>query len=82
MRPRDFITVLGALMAAPVVQPFVARADKARRIGVLVSSDRDDPESQTRLAAFADALQKFGWTEGSTWTLGRWGPIFRQQGPN
>jgi putative ABC transport system substrate-binding protein len=60
------ILLLGGLLATPVAQPFVARADKTRRIGVLMNLRSDDPESQNRLAAFVQALQQFGWTENST----------------
>ena len=62
MRRREFITLLGGA-AAPIAQPFVARADKTRRIGVLMNLRSDDPEGQNRLAAFVQALQQFGWTE-------------------
>jgi hypothetical protein len=65
MRRRELITLLGGLVAAPVAQPFVARADKTRRIGVLMVNRFDDPVGQNRLAAFVQGLQKFGWTEGS-----------------
>jgi putative ABC transport system substrate-binding protein len=33
-----------------------------RRIGVLMALTADDPESQSRLAAFAQGLQQLGWT--------------------
>ena len=59
MRRREFITLLGGA-AAPIAQPFVARADKTRRIGVLMNLRSDDPEGQHRLAAFVQALQQFG----------------------
>jgi putative tryptophan/tyrosine transport system substrate-binding protein len=36
-----------------------------RRIGVLMAIPSDDPEGKSRLAAFVQGLQKFGWTEGS-----------------
>jgi putative tryptophan/tyrosine transport system substrate-binding protein len=63
------ITLLGGLLAAPVAHPFVARADKTRRIGVLMNSRPDDLElGQARLAGFVQALQKFGWAEGSIHT--------------
>jgi len=65
MTRRKLITLLGGLAAAPVVQPFVARADKTRRIGVLMALPSDDPEGKSRLAALMQGLQKFGWTEGS-----------------
>ena len=66
MTRRKLITLLGGLLAAPVAHPFVARADKTRRIGLLINLRSDDPEGQNRLMAFVQALhQKFGWTEGS-----------------
>jgi putative tryptophan/tyrosine transport system substrate-binding protein len=65
MTRRKLIALLGGLLASPVVRPFVARADKTRRIGVLMNFRSDDPEGQNRLAAFVQTLQKLGWTEGS-----------------
>src|SRR5215813_6069903 len=35
-----------------------------RRVGVLLSQSPDDPEVQARVAAFRQALQQFGWTDG------------------
>jgi putative ABC transport system substrate-binding protein len=65
MTRRRLITLLGGLLAAPAAQPFVARADKTRRICVLTNLRSNDPEAQNRVTAFVQALQKFGWTEGS-----------------
>jgi hypothetical protein len=66
MTRRKLITLLGGLLASPVAQPFAARADRTRRIGLLINLRSDDPEGQNRLMAFVQALhQKFGWTEGS-----------------
>ena len=64
MRRREFITLLGG---AAVVWPLAARAQRAermRRIGVLMNLAADDPEGQARLAAFLDGLQQLGWTDG------------------
>src|SRR5262245_36318176 len=64
MRRRDFIALLGASFAS---RPLAARAqqrDGIRRIGVLVALTKDNPESQLRLAAFTQAMQELGWTEG------------------
>ena len=64
MRRREFITLVGGAVAA---WPFAARAQQGgriRRIGVLQSLAADDPEGQTRLAAFAQGLQQSGWTIG------------------
>jgi putative tryptophan/tyrosine transport system substrate-binding protein len=65
MTRRRLITLLGGLATTPIVQPLIARADKTRRIGVLMAISSDDPEGKSRLAVFAQGLQKFGWTEGS-----------------
>jgi putative tryptophan/tyrosine transport system substrate-binding protein len=35
-----------------------------RRVGVLMATAADDPERQARIAAFLDALQQLGWTDG------------------
>jgi putative ABC transport system substrate-binding protein len=64
MRRREFISLLGGAVAA---WPLTARAqqpDRARRVGVLESLAADDPESQSRLAAFVQALGELGWTVG------------------
>src|SRR5215468_10293923 len=64
MRRREFVRVVGS---AALAWPFIARAqqpDEVRRIGVLVNTAADDPESQTSVAAFKQALQQLGWSEG------------------
>jgi putative ABC transport system substrate-binding protein len=61
MRRRDFI----AGIAGSAAWHFVARAqDKVRRISVLLPATADDAEFQTRLGAFQQGLQKFGWEIG------------------
>jgi putative ABC transport system substrate-binding protein len=45
-----------------------------RRIGVLVSLPADDPQAQTRNAAFLQGLQELGWTVGRNVRIDfRWG---------
>jgi hypothetical protein len=61
---REFITLLGGAVAAT---PLAARAqpgERMRRVGVLLGFAADDPEGQTRLAAFAEGLEQLGWTFG------------------
>jgi hypothetical protein len=65
MRRREFITVLGG--AAVAGWPLAAHAqqpERMRRVGVLAASAEDDPETQARLAAFRQRLEKRGWFEG------------------
>ena len=61
---REFITLLGGAAAA---WPLAARAqqrERMRRIGVLMNLAADDAEGQARLAAFVQALQGLGWSDG------------------
>src|ERR1043166_8681127 len=65
MRRGEFIKLLGG---AATTWPLAARAqqptDRMRRIGVMVGYAEDDPEAQTRLAAFKQGLLTLGWSEG------------------
>ena len=64
IRRRDFITLLGG---AAVSWPLAARAqqgDRMRRVGVLSGFPADDPEVIARIAAFRQAMQERGWSEG------------------
>jgi len=64
MRRREF---LGVLSGGVVAWPLVARAQqggRVRRIGVLMNVAADDAEGQGRVAAFLQALQQLGWTDG------------------
>jgi putative ABC transport system substrate-binding protein len=66
LKRRDFVTLLGGA-AFSVPWPRTARAqqgERVRRIGVLMNTTADDPESQVRLAAFAQGLQALGWAVG------------------
>jgi putative ABC transport system substrate-binding protein len=40
------------------------QGERVRRIGVLMASTLDDPESQARIAAFQQSLQQLGWIDG------------------
>jgi putative ABC transport system substrate-binding protein len=56
-----------AALSAMAAWPLAARAQQrtaTRRVGVLLNIAPDDPESQTRLTAFAQGLQSSGWTVG------------------
>jgi putative ABC transport system substrate-binding protein len=62
---RDTLIALFALGGA--AGPFAVKAqhpDKVRRIGVLMGYAENDPEAQSRLAAFKERLAMLGWSEG------------------
>jgi putative ABC transport system substrate-binding protein len=71
MRRRKFIGLLGGVAAA---WPLVARAQqRMRRIGVLMHLAADDPDGQSRFAAFLQGLQEAGWAVGRNVTIDvRW----------
>jgi putative ABC transport system substrate-binding protein len=61
---REFIAALGG---ASIAWPLAARAqqaDRVRRIGVLTGGAANDPVAKGFIAAFLEALQHFGWTDG------------------
>jgi putative tryptophan/tyrosine transport system substrate-binding protein len=61
MTRREFITLLGSAAAA---WPLAARGQQPGKIAVLSSLPENDPEGHARIAAFQQALEKLGWTEG------------------
>jgi ABC-type uncharacterized transport system substrate-binding protein len=74
MRRREFITLASS---AAIAWPLAGRAQQPsgmRRIGVLMNLAEHDPETQARLAAFREALQRSGWIEGRNVRIDyRWG---------
>jgi putative ABC transport system substrate-binding protein len=74
MRRREFIALLGGTAAA---WPLAARAQQPepmRRIGVLMNRAADDTEGQAFVAAFQQAMQQLGWSDGRNVRIdARWG---------
>src|SRR5215471_9951787 len=64
MRRREFITLLGGATAAWPVAARAQQPDRVRRVGVLMNLAVGDPEGEARIAAFVQALQRLGWSEG------------------
>src|SRR5262249_6327186 len=66
MRRRDLFTLLSGAAAAlsAISSPNVARSQQVRRVGVLMSLSKDDPDDQGRAAAFEDGLKSLGWIPG------------------
>ena len=63
MRRREFVTLLGTATAWPLAVR-AQQSERQRHIGVLLGSAADDPEGKARLAAFLQALQQLGWSDG------------------
>ena len=62
MKRREFITLLGGAAAA---WPLAGRTqERVRRVGVLMYTTPDEPESQARVTALAQGLQEAGWAVG------------------
>jgi putative ABC transport system substrate-binding protein len=73
MRRREFIAGLGYAAAWPLAAR-AQQADRARRIGVLMTGDENDPASKRLLPAFTQALAGLGWTDGRNVRMDlRWG---------
>src|SRR3984893_5174882 len=73
MNRRELITGLGGAaawsLAARAQQP-----ERVKRIGVLRNVAAADPEGQAQVAAFLQALQQLGWSEGRNVRIDtRWG---------
>src|SRR5262245_36517909 len=64
MKRREFITLLGGAAAAWPVAARPQQADRVRRVGVLMNLAVGDPEGEARNAAFVQALQRLGWSDG------------------
>jgi putative ABC transport system substrate-binding protein len=62
LKRREFITLLGSAAAWPLAAR-AQQAERVRRIGVIVGGP-NDLLRQARHAAFLQALQQLGWTEG------------------
>jgi putative tryptophan/tyrosine transport system substrate-binding protein len=74
MRRREFITLLGGVVAACPLSVRAQQSERMRRIGVLMNRTATDPEGRARLAAFHQALQQLGWNDGRNLQIDiRWG---------
>jgi putative ABC transport system substrate-binding protein len=73
MRRREFITLVGTAVAWPLAV-HAQQSEQMRRIGVLMSYAKDNPEGQARITGFLQGLQTLGWTEGRNLQIEyRWG---------
>jgi len=67
MRRREFIALLAGAATVPSTWPLGAsaqRAERVRRVGVLLPVPDNDVAQRPRVAALKQRLQELGWTEG------------------
>jgi len=74
MRRREFLGIVGS---AAIAWPAVAGAqprERVGRIGILMNAVAEEPEAQTYVAAFLQAMQESGWSVGRNLRVDlRWG---------
>jgi putative ABC transport system substrate-binding protein len=76
MKRRDFITLFGGAVATWPIAVGAQQPDRARRVGILGASAEGDSHAQAGLAAFKEALQELGWTDGRNIRIeARWGAL-------
>ena len=63
MRRRHFLTLFGSAVTWPLAS-YAQQPERMRRVGVLMHTTAEDPDGQTRLAAFLQGLQETGWSVG------------------
>jgi putative tryptophan/tyrosine transport system substrate-binding protein len=63
MRRRDFISAMAGCVAFWPQAAAAQRSDQVRRIGVITTANKDDPEIKIRLDAFFRELERLGWSE-------------------
>ena len=62
MKRRDFIRLVGGVLAGWPVPALAQQPERMRRIGVLHYLQENDSEGRTYVTAFLRALQESGWT--------------------
>src|SRR5215471_13647056 len=63
MKRREFLALLGGAAAWPVAAR-AQQGERIRRVGVLMNTTPDEPDSQARVTALAQGLQEAGWAVG------------------
>jgi len=75
MKRREFIALFAGMTAVFPFGVLAQQADRVRRIGVLMSTTADDPQSPARIEGFLQAMQQLGWTNGGNLRIEtRWAP--------
>src|SRR5262249_3809466 len=64
LKRREFIALLGGVMAASPLAASAQQTERVRRIGVLMGYPENDLEGPAFFASFREGLEKLGWVEG------------------
>jgi putative ABC transport system substrate-binding protein len=62
VRRRQFISLLGGVVATWPLKARAQQGERVRRIAVLMNLMADDAEGQSRIAAFLQGLRELGWS--------------------
>jgi putative ABC transport system substrate-binding protein len=64
MKRREFITVIGGVVAAWPLAVRAQQSERVRRIVMLMGNSENDPNGKVYTGAFRQSLQELGWYEG------------------
>jgi putative tryptophan/tyrosine transport system substrate-binding protein len=64
VKRREFIALVGGAVALPGVARAQLQAERIRRIGVLLTLTKNNPDGQARVLAFREGLEALGWKDG------------------
>ena len=70
MRRRAFIAALGSALVRPTTGR-AQRADRIKRIGILIEYGEADAEAQSRMDGLSQGLRALGWSNGSNLQIER-----------
>ena len=70
MRRRAFIAALGSVLVGPTTGR-AQRADRIKRIGILIEYGEADAEAQSRIDGLSQGLRALGWSNGSNLQIER-----------
>jgi len=74
VKRRDLLALFVATAASAPLAALAQQPAPMRRIGVLMNVTADHPQGQAGVAAFQQAMQELGWTEGRNLRIDyRWG---------
>jgi len=72
MKRREFITLLSGAAVTWPLSSLAQQPERTRRIGVLTGAGESDPQGQSEITVFRQALQSLGWTGRNVRIAYRW----------